>query len=222
MISGKGLPATCGVRFVAVSTAATKAPLPGAIPCSTGMVRSTLVATQGIPRESAKDALARSCHPTSLPNPCITAATSACATSGCDASIGSSPTAERAAETPAPPTARTPLPAGIWSWSKRAPAWAEVVIWDAEAGNPSRTRWAATSSGVREALFVTYRMPTLWAAAVVMVSAAPGTACSPTYTTPSRSSNNESYLASSASSRIMTRSWHDSCSLAPDLGRLLR
>ncbi len=48
-----GLPATWGVPPVAVRTTSTRAPLPGAMPRSLGMVRSVLEANQGTPRWTA-------------------------------------------------------------------------------------------------------------------------------------------------------------------------
>mgnify|MGYP006915351511 CR=1 FL=1 len=44
MISGSGLPVEAGRRFVALVTAATRAPLPIAMPSSVGSVESRLVA----------------------------------------------------------------------------------------------------------------------------------------------------------------------------------
>ena len=47
--TGSGLPATAGSTPVAVRTAATSVPFPGAIPRGVGMVRSPLVATHQAP-----------------------------------------------------------------------------------------------------------------------------------------------------------------------------
>ncbi len=80
----------------------------------------------------------------------------------------------------------------------RATACAEVITSSAPVGMPSSVRCAATVSGVRRALFVTYasRMPPR--RAVASDSTAYAIAFPPAYTTPSRSSSAVSYASARA------------------------
>ena len=68
-IAVSGLPATIGSRPIAVCTADTSVPLPGAIPRACGIVQSVFVATHGMPVCRANDASARCSQPTCGANP---------------------------------------------------------------------------------------------------------------------------------------------------------
>ena len=101
---------------------------------------------------------------------------------------GRRPSSASATSRPSPPITKTGAPSGRSSASSRAAAWAEVTTSPSSTSMPSSRRWAATVSGVREALFVTYARCSPAARASARCPGAPGTASGPTYTTPSRSS----------------------------------
>jgi hypothetical protein len=149
-ISGCGLPAETGTTPVAFVTAATREPLPTAIPRSVGSVASRFVATKRAPALMAKAASVSSRHPRSGENPWTTAA-------GLSAALSASrkPRSRRAARRPAPPTGSTSEPCGSSAARMAAAACEEVMTSCASVGMPRLVSWSATVSGSRAALFVT-------------------------------------------------------------------
>ncbi len=110
---------------------------------------------------------------------------------------GRSPRSRTASRSPFEPATRTAEPGGTLPAMSVAAACADVTTSADLAATPSLVRCSATADGEREALFVTKASRSPASLALVSAAGAPGIACVPEYTTPSRSSSATSYSAAS-------------------------